>query len=345
MIVEPFSLDLAAPLTTARGRIERRRGILVRCMHRGTSGVGEATPLPGWTESYEDCHRALTDALDHVACGDVSAARRSVPAEAAAARHGISTALVDADARADGISLCEWFDPERSPASVPVNATIGDCSPADVETAALEAIEAGFECLKVKVGGGPLDRDVERLRAVRHTVGDDPTLRVDANGAWSRNTAETALEEFADLGVAYLEQPLAPADLAGHAALRDGPIDIALDESLAHHNVATVLDAGAADVCVLKPMVLGGPGAAYAIGTRCRGSGVEPVVSTTIGSVVARTAAVHVAAAIPDVRPCGLATADRLASDLGPDPAPVHDGRMQVPTGPGLGIDEVSADG
>jgi len=102
--------------------------------------------------------------------------------------------------------------------------------------------------------------------------------------------------------------------------------------------VADVLDAGAADVLVCKPMVLGGPGNAHTAAIRAREMGVEPVVTTTADAVVARTAAVHVAAAIPDVRPCGLATADLLAGDLGPDPAPVEDGEIAVPQGPGLGI-------
>jgi L-alanine-DL-glutamate epimerase-like enolase superfamily enzyme len=53
---------------------------------------------------------------------------------------------------------------------------------------------------------------------------------------------------------------------------------------------------------------------------------------------------VHVAAAIPDVRPCGLATGDRLATDLGPDPAPIADGRIRVPDGPGLGLSGVTVD-
>jgi L-alanine-DL-glutamate epimerase-like enolase superfamily enzyme len=58
-----------------------------------------------------------------------------------------------------------------------------------------------------------------------------------------------------------------------------------------------------------------------------------------VDAVVARTAAVHVVAALPDVAPCGLATAGLLGEDLGPDPAPVTDGRITVPQDPGIGID------
>ena len=60
-------------------------------------------------------------------------------------------------------------------------------------------------------------------------------------------------------------------------------------------------------------------------------------MTTTVDAVVARVGAVHVAAAIPDVPACGLATGSMLASDLAPDPAPVADGSVSVPEGPGLG--------
>ena len=67
--------------------------------------------------------------------------------------------------------------------------------------------------------------------------------------------------------------------------------------------------------------------------------GVESVVTTTIDAVVARTGAVHVAAALPGRTACGLATGPMLADDLAPDPAPIEDGQMCVPTGPGLAGD------
>jgi len=54
--------------------------------------------------------------------------------------------------------------------------------------------------------------------------------------------------------------------------------------------------------------------------------------------VVARAGAVHLAASIPGVGPCGLATGSMLRSDLAPDPATVEDGTVTVPQGPGLGL-------
>jgi o-succinylbenzoate synthase len=341
-MIEPFSLPLSSPLSTAAGTIERRDGFVVGYDHRGVTGIGEATPLPGWTESLDECEQSLQRAL---ATGRDDAHSEALltmdAAEVPAARHGFATALVDADARADGLPLYRWFDGERHCESVPVNATIGDGDVGETVAAAERAVGAGFDCLKCKVGARDLKTDVDRLRAVREAVGETVTIRTDANGAWTRETARRAFAEFAPLGVAYVEQPLPADDLSGLAALRaiEGSVGVAVDESLVEHPVADVLDADAADVLILKPMVLGGPGNAHTLAVRAREMGVEPVVTTTVDAVVARTAAVHVAAAIPDVSPCGLATAALLAEDLGPDPAPVEDGRITVPQDPGLGLE------
>jgi L-alanine-DL-glutamate epimerase-like enolase superfamily enzyme len=222
---------------------------------------------------------------------------------------------------------------------VPVNVTIGDGDVEETAAAAERAVDAGFDCLKLKVGARSVDADLDRVRRVRTVVSDDVTLRLDANGSWDRDEAREAFDALETLEVAYVEQPLATDELGGLADLRGSPVGVAVDETLATRSMAEVLEAGAADVVVLKPMALGGPGTAHTLALRARDAGVEPVVTTTVDAVVARTAAVHVAAAVPDVRPCGLATADRLSSDLAPDPAPVVDGSIEIPRSPGLGID------
>jgi o-succinylbenzoate synthase len=348
MRTTPFSIPLSCPLDTAAGTISDREGFLVRYGHRDETGVGEATPLPGWTESLADCEDALGDAAAAEPDGGHTAALLELAADSVpAARHGFATALLDADARADGVPLYRWFDADRRCDSVPVNATVGDGDPEATADAVARAVDAGYDCCKIKVGARSVEADTARLAAVRVRVGDGPTLRADANAAWSREQARDALERFGPYGVEYVEQPLGADDLAGHADLRGGQVGIALDESLVSNRADAVLDTGAADVLILKPMVLGGPGNAHTLAMRAREQGVDPVVTTTIDGVVARLAALHVAAAVPDVRPCGLATADRLAADLAADPTTVQGGRMTVPQSAGLGLDpaEVRPDG
>ena len=355
MRVRPFSVDLSSPLRTAHGEIAEREGILVGVggssngddggndNHRGSAtGVGEATPLPGWTESLSACEAVLD--------GDGSPAPSDIdPHETPAARHGVAVAVADAAARESGRPLAArlaeraGFSGAAEPlpsTSVPVNATIGDGSRSETVAAAERAVDDGYGCIKAKVGARPVDADVSRLRAVREAVGPTVELRADANGAWDPETARRALDGLEGLDLAYVEQPLPAESVAETARLRaETSVPIALDESLADHSIESVLAADAADAVVLKPMALGGPDRAVDAARRAREAGVEPVITTTIDAVVARTAAVHVAGAVPNVAACGLATGELLAADLAPDPCPVSDGRIAVPEGPGLAGD------
>ena len=354
MRIRPFSVPLDSPLSTARGEISRRRGFLVGTDADGDTtdeepvvhGIGEATPLSGWTEPYDRCREELESAVD--TCGNETG-NVETPGTPAA-RHGIALARLDRDARRADVSLADLLSNRygtgaAASETVPVNATVGDGSPAESAERCREAVEAGFGCLKIKVGKRALAADLDRLRAVRDAVGEEVTLRADANGAWDRKTADRALDELAALGVDYVEQPLPADDLEGHARLRGRGVDVVLDESLATggngntraiDRVRTAIEVGAADVVVLKPMALGGPDRVLEAASTANEAGVEPVITTTIDAVVARTAAVHVAAAIPEIPPCGLATGGMLADDLAPDPAPVDGGRIRVPHGPGI---------
>jgi L-alanine-DL-glutamate epimerase-like enolase superfamily enzyme len=332
--VDRFSLPLDRPLSTAHAEITEREGFLVTVDATDVTarappgeggstaahGLGEATPLPGWTESLDECEAALDGVDDPV--GDLDA----LPP---AARHGVSLALLDARARAASEPLYRYLGRDERVDSVPVNATVGDGPPAETAAAVESAVDAGFPAVKVKVGARSPSADRDRLAAAREAC-PDVELRVDANGAWDRETARLAVEALAPLDVAYVEQPLPADDLEGNASLAGGDVGVALDEGLYEHGFDAALSAGV-DVLVLKPMAMGGPDLAVEAAVLARGAGVDPVVTTTVDGAVARAAAVHAAAAVPDVRACGLATGDRITADLLHDPAPVENGSARVP--------------
>ncbi|MGM0387190.1 MAG: mandelate racemase/muconate lactonizing enzyme family protein [Natrinema limicola] len=342
----PFSLALAEPLETADGAISAREGFLVRLVDEDSDdpavGYGEATPLAGWTESLEDCERALERAQDAIRTGGPSEALEVV-AQQVAARHAISLALADLQATCEATPLYRYLGQGPMVGRVPVNATIGDGSPADTARDARTAVDRGFDTCKLKVGLRSVEEDIERVRRVRETVGPDVELRVDANEAWTYEQAQSALEGFAELDVSILEQPLPAGALEGHADLRaqNTGVSIALDEGLLEHGVDTICDADAADVIVLKPMALGGIDVARKVAAWLAELEVTPLVTTTIDGVVARTGAVHLAAAIPDVPACGLATGNLLAEDLGRDPVLLEKGSAVVPQAKGLGVTDV----
>jgi len=339
MWVDPFSLRLDTPLSTAAGELTERRGFLVSLEADGHRGIGEATPLPGWTESYEACQTAL----DPAAAGSTDAEIRPPdPTATPAAAHAIELAQFDTAAQRDGTTLAAVlregvFDTDQPlPDTVPVNATIGDAAVEKTVDAATAAVSEGFEWLKLKVGVQSPQTDLDRVQAVDNAVGESVRIRLDANGAWDRSTAREMVDQLPDSAVDYLEQPLAAADIDGLAELRGHGVAIAVDESLTEASVEAVIEADAADVVVLKPMAIGGPRRTVEAAATARDAGIEPVVTTTVDGVVARTAAVHVAAAIPDVTACGLATGSLLADDLAADPVSIAAGRAHLPTGHGL---------
>ncbi|MCO8254121.1 o-succinylbenzoate synthase [Haladaptatus sp. AB618] len=333
MIVETheFSLPLESPLDTAHGPIEHRKGILIRIDDGDYVGIGEATPLPGWTESLPACRAAIA----HV--DDPESALSSLESTPAA-RHGFALALADLWAKREDQPLYRFLGGPDHVESVPANATVGDCSRTETVAAVTDAVDSGFESVKVKVGARSLTDDVSRLRAVRDAVGSDVELRVDANGGWSRAEAREAFHKFDSLRIAYVEQPLPADDIDGLADLRGRSVGVAVDESIAEMSAEAVLDAGAADVLICKPMVIGGPDRVVEVAKRAREEGVTPVVTTTIDGVVARTAAIHAAAAIPDRLACGVATGTLLGRDLGPDRTRLVDGSVSVPQEPGNGV-------
>ncbi|SEV91417.1 mandelate racemase/muconate lactonizing enzyme family protein [Halobacterium jilantaiense] len=323
-MIRPFSLDLSRPLSTASGTIDARTGFLFD----REGGLGESTPLPGWTEPHGACGEALREAADAADWDAALAACEGTPA----ARHGVSLARLDASARRTDRSLARELGDDPADA-VPVNATVGDGSVEATGDAVADAADAGFETVKVKVGARPVEEDVARLRAASEAA--DVTLRADANGAWSAKQTRRIADDLAEIDLEYLEQPISASTLDGYRGI--DAVDVALDEALVHHDLDAVLDV--ADYVVLKPMALGGVDRAREAAVRARDAGVEPVFTTTIDAAVARAAAVHLAASVPDVPTCGLATADRLADDLAADPTPVADGHIRVPDGPGHGVE------
>jgi L-alanine-DL-glutamate epimerase-like enolase superfamily enzyme len=240
--------------------------------------------------------------------------------------------------------LAAWWCAEPRWA-VAVNATVGLVEPDRAAAEAQAKVAAGFGALKLKLG--PADGgDVERLTAVRRAVGHGVELRGDANGAWSRREALERLRLLAEFELAYVEQPVPAADVAGLAWLRQrSPVAVAADDALLlPGGPRRVLQAGAADVVVLKPALLGGPFAAWEIAEAAQVGGIPAVVTTALDAAVGRLGALHLAAALagsfPDGRwpACGLATGDLLADDVAATPT-VERGVMTVSREPGLGVE------
>jgi len=345
--VTPIRLALVAPLPTARGPVSAREGaVLSLGAASGETGWGEALPLPGFgLETAREAQRALERAAAGLVGSepaDLDAALDAALAltqRAKSARAAVDAALHDLAAREAGVDAASLLRPDRRE-RVAVSALLRGGDANAVEASARRAVALGFETLKLKLLARELALDEERVAAAREAAGARVKLRLDANGGWKEATALEAVERLARFDVELLEQPVAPVDIAALGRVRAAsPFPIAADEAVCDEDAAArLLDAGAADLFVVKPAAVGGLRAAGRIADRARRAGVGVVATSFLDSSLGIAASLHFAASLPDSPfAAGLATAALLADDLAP-PLAIADGAIALPRASGLGI-------
>ena len=344
---DKVSVPFLRPFATSAGMWFEREAWIVRLVDAdGRVGLGEAVlePADGQTASA---------VLDHLMEDLTAAELLDWPRTATsfelhgspgrALRAAIDAAWLDLGQDAGGAS------PTSAPGpTVGVNATLPSIGPEASAEAARQAVSAGFTTLKLKAGAErETDVLVARLRAVRAAVGPAVRLRLDVNGAWDLETATDRIDAVARFALEYVEQPLAGDDPAALAELRRRVrVPLAADETVTSVRAARqLLDAGAVDVLVVKPVRVGGPVPAAEIAELAASRGVPVVVSTLFETGIGIAAGLAVAATLPAVTggrlerapDHGLATAGLLEDDLLADGLLLDAGRLRAPGGPGAG--------
>lgn len=146
----------------------------------------------------------------------------------------IDTALWDLRCRRAGLSLAQAAGGAQE--RIPVYTTEGGwlhLSTAQLVEEGLQAKEAGFRGVKMKVGKPHVAEDVARLAALRGAVGNEFEIMVDANQAFTISEARRRADAFAPFGLAWLEEPLPAEDLGGHVELAaHASMPIAVGESI-----------------------------------------------------------------------------------------------------------------
>jgi o-succinylbenzoate synthase len=332
LAVRRVRVPFRVPVETASGTWAARDSLIVELRaDGGTRGVGEA--VVDGAASTEELTTSLQALMDGPGDGVADALRHAFAA-------GLGGAVLDLSPPPEPLATAIRD-------GVGVNATIGVGDIDESLAAAAAAVARGFRTIKLKAGAREATRPlVERLRAVRAVVGDGVALRLDANGSWDPADAEARLRALEPVALQYVEQPLAVGARGATAQLRARTgTPIAADEAVTSPEVASALVAGgAADVLVVKPARVGGPGAVAAIAVLAAQAGVPVVISTLFETGIGLAAAIACAAGLPDVpgwpaasRDHGLATADLLVHDLLVDPLVVADGRIRAPFPGGAG--------
>jgi len=134
------------------------------------------------------------------------------------AMSGLDMAFWDLLGRAQGVSVARLLGGEERPQTAYDSFGMVDAAR---DRAALEqSLAQGFRAIKIKLGGGDLQRDLDTVRAVRAIIGAEVALMVDYNQSLSVPEAVRRIARLADFDLLWVEEPVPAEDLTGHALVR-----------------------------------------------------------------------------------------------------------------------------
>jgi L-Ala-D/L-Glu epimerase len=306
LTARPLDIPLFTPFGISGGAQAVAQNVLVTVtLADGTRGYGEAAPFPAFNGETQtgalaaiDAARAVVEGADARAWRRIAAQVREVIYGAGSARCAIETAVLDALTRHYGLPLYAFFGGAAT--SLHTDMTITTGSVEEAAAAALDILGRGIGTIKVKIGGGELAYDLERIIAI-HGVAPDAPLILDGNGGMS---ADAALELLGALHVqnirpALLEQPVPADDWAGLRQLAQwAGVPVAADETASSSGAALrIAQEGAAQVINIKLMKCG-VAEALDIAAVARAAGLGLMIGGMVESLLSMTMSAHFAAGL-----------------------------------------------
>lgn len=256
----------------------------------------------------------------------------SVGAITSLALAAVDTALWDWRCRRDGQPL--WLAAGGARRRIPVYTTEGGWLHLGTDAIVAETLAAqaaGFKGAKIKVGLPHVSDDVARLKAVRAAVGDGFELMVDANQCFTLGEALRRAPRYAELGIAWFEEPLPADDIAGHARLAAASaVPIAVGESLySPSQFAAYVQQGAAAILQVDVARIGGITPWLKVAHLAEAFNLAVCPHFLMELHVSLTAAAPAAAWVEYIPQLDAIASSRLA---------IEDGHAVAPDTPGLGI-------
>jgi muconate cycloisomerase len=359
----PISGEVWPELAIISSLGEHLRGqyVLVRIHDEsGRVGLGEASVTSVWSgETQAGAIALIEQVLAPLVVGadpfDVEWISRRLDRAAfgnSFAKAALEMALLDLQGQTLGVPAYKLLGGKASrgcqppeDAGIRLKFVVGAVEPDLAAQRARRMVERGWRAIKVKIGRHEHPRvDVDRLSAVRHAIGPDVWLSVDANGGYSVEQAVWAAARLEGLDVALFEQPTRRGDHRAMAEVRRRTgIPIMADESVfTPQDALEVIRHEAADVLSLYPGKHGGIRSTQAIAKLAEAAGIPCTIGSNLEREVATAAMAHVTVCTANLQ------CERFPGDLiGPlyyqetltrSPLRYEADRLWVPEGPGLGV-------
>lgn len=164
----------------------------------------------------------------------------------------------------------------------------------------LQAIDNGFDVLKIKIGNN-ISQDIDRVKAIYQAIGDKALLRLDVNQGWTAKQTVYAAKVFEseNIQLELIEQPVKADDIAGLKYISDRVnTPIMADESaFSPKQVIELLSNKCVDIINIKLMKTGGLSNAITIADIAKTYQVDCMIGCMLEGSIAVAAAAHLASA------------------------------------------------
>ena len=199
----------------------------------------------------------------------------------------------------------------------------------------------GIKVIKIK-GSNEKELDITRIKAVREAVGPDIALRLDPNAAWDTISTINIMRAVEDCHLQLLEQPIPTWDYKGMAHIRKNiGIPLMADESVWTPQDAVKLhDYNACDLLNLKIAKTCGLHQGKKVEYVAEALGLPCIVGTELEPGISAVAKIHLAASMR-IHPLASEFTELTQVDgsILKEPLKAIDGCLDVPTGPGFGVE------
>ncbi len=257
-------LNFKRPAGTSRGVLRHKTSYYLMIWDSnepGVKGIGECSTIKGLSpDPWNDYEYILQEMQKHPEPYDIwlNEGLTDFPS----IRFGLETALLDLQRGGQRSLFPSEFT--RGQEGIPINGLIWMGEYDFMRRQIREKIEAGFRCIKLKIGAIDFEKELELLRLIRKEFSEQELeLRVDANGAFAPDDALEKLKRLSEFQIHSIEQPVRQKQWDEMARLCEvTPIPIALDEELiglkTRDEVRQMLEKIHPQFIILKPSLLGG---------------------------------------------------------------------------------------
>lgn len=343
-----ISVPLRVPFKTALRSVSSVEDVVVE-IHTDTGAVGYGEAPPTGVITGDTTGSIIGAVRDHIAktligrnvddFEDLMIALSGCIVKNTSAKAAVDMALWDLYGQLYNIPVYKMLGGARKCIHTDITISVND--PETMAKDAVNAIERGYDCLKVKVGKEP-EKDIARLSAIRQVVPKSTLIRIDANQGWTPKEAVRILNGMQEKGldIEFVEQPVKAHDFEGlQFVTLHSYVPVLADESVfSPEDALKIMQMRAADMVNIKLMKCGGLYPALKIASAAEVYGVECMIGCMLEAKISVNAAVHLACAKQIISKIDLDGPVLCSEDPILGGAVFHEKEITVSDAPGLGI-------